>query len=125
MTTTPEDLRIAAEAVCSALYRTEWEFLGESPGGVKTFFQRGEMWDHERVQVVIERKPHDNMVLVNAFWWSKGTRPHRRVHQYWAIGGGKPLEPQVEYVVTRLLELYRDVISHTGKALYGSAVAKS
>ena len=125
MSNAPSPLEQAAEAVCSALWRTDWQFLGESAGGRKTFFERGDVGAHEGVQVVIERRTSDGGLVVNAFWWSRGVQPHKRMRRYWVISTTKPLDAQAEYVVTKLLELYRDVVAQTGLAIYGSPFAKA
>ena len=107
----------AAEAICGALHRYRYDFLGESPDGASTYFRRGNRPKHVRVEVV--RSALAPMVLVNTEFYNLHASPARygRITQQVDVRGSRAdVFAATEKAVLRQLEVFRDVLEGTGVA---------
>lgn len=108
-----------AEAICSALFQTHFEPLGETEGGRVSWFHRGERPKDVRVRV--ERSPFEAEVKVVVEWRNFAAGARLKGEQTLHVPTG-PLTPRsaIEQAssdaVVRVLEVYRDVISESGVA---------
>lgn len=110
----------AAEAICSALHRTDWEHLGDTDAGRTDWFRRGAT--PKVVRVSIERAILYPMVFVTAEW-PNISLPGKVVRGFQRLTvdcGPDANDYQVaiatEQVVVRCLEIFRDVIQGVGVA---------
>lgn len=107
----------AAEAVCGALKRTDWDFMGETNHGASTWFIRGEKPKQTRVEV--QRSLLADYLIVNVEWIVL-SRPVSKGRQTINIDIGKSTHRQVqeatERAVVRCLEIFRDVVQEVGVA---------
>lgn len=107
----------AAEAICGALHRLDFEFLGESPDGASTWFTRGRHPKAVRVEVV--RSHLAPMVMVNTEYHNlSGPAPKygRIVGQVDVRGSRADVFKATEKAVLRCLEIFRDVLEGKGVA---------
>ena len=108
----------AAEAICGALHKTDFLWLGDSQDGASSWFTRGTKPQIVRIEVV--RSELAPMVLVN-IEWPNFNDPHnfkrgRQTCQVDVRGSANEVFLVCERAVTRCLEVYRDVISGEGVA---------
>jgi hypothetical protein len=120
-------LKRTAEAVCSALHRNDWIFLGE-PGGSRgiTWFLRGHEND-QLVRIAVERNWEDDNVTLIVQWRNFALAPRvLRGSQELRIDTSKTsveIERATFAAVHRCLEVFHDVVEQTGVA--GKAYAES
>lgn len=118
------DLQVRGyEALCSALYRMPFaEFLGEKDieDGRTGWFHIGEKPKDMRVSITIPDKRDEIAVIVS--WlnhFSDARQPllgqqSLKVSTYAAVQ--QQIEPAVEAVILRVLEIYQQVLAETGVA---------
>jgi hypothetical protein len=107
----------AAEAVCGALHRLDFQFLGESEDGASTWFHRGQYPKDVRIEVV--RSALAPMVLVNLTWRNLSERPiqiGRKTLQVDVRGAQQAVFEATETAVLRCLQIFRDVVEGEGVA---------
>lgn len=109
------EIREAAEAICGALHRYSFEFLGESSDGASTWFHRGNRPKDVRIEVL--RSALAPMVLVNIEWRNLAEHARGRITAQCDVRGSKAdVFAATEKAVLRCLEIYRDVLDETGVA---------
>lgn len=105
-----------AEAICSGLHRTDFKFLGETNGGLITWFSRGDYPKQLRVRV--ERSTY----AAEATATVEGRNLHapeerRKVSMTFGAdvnGSEQKVFEATETVVLRILETYQDLTQGTG-----------
>lgn len=109
----------AAEAICGALHRLDFRFLGESEQGASTWFTRGE---HPRnIRIEVQRSELAPFVNVNLEWRNysdraAGTMRGSKTLQVDVRGGTADVHGAVEKAVLGCLLAFRDVIDGVGIA---------
>lgn len=106
-----------AEAICGALYRLDFQVLGETDNGASTWFTRGTKPQIMRVEVARSRLAA--YVMVNVEHPNVSGPTFMRVRQAIQINCGGARERLIEATeaaVLRVLELYRDLLAGTGLA---------
>lgn len=109
----------AAEAICGALHRSDFRFIGES--GPSTWFVRGDEWG-KRVRVEVQRSVLAPVVNVKIEWHNLSTPPEvLRFQQVCTVSCSSEfsrakVESATISAVRRCLEVYRDVLGGQGVA---------
>lgn len=119
--------REAAEAVCSGLYQTSFQFLGESEDGRITYFTRGTK--PQIMSVSVSRFGITPHILVNCAWPNLSLRGK-------VIKGTETLQidcgdtendemikHQTGLAVVRCIEIFRDVL--LGEGVAGAAALQN
>lgn len=108
-----------AEAICSALHKNDFEFIGEPAGPrLHTWWRRGEY--PEDVRVVVHREYEDDQVRVSIEWHNASMPPTiRKGSMEVRISCNATMlrahrENAVEACLLRILSIYRDVLDHKG-----------
>jgi hypothetical protein len=111
-------IKEAAEAICGALHRLSYEFIGESDNGASTWFHRGVSPRDVRVEVV--RSGLAPMVMVNTEYRNlhapQELRRGRITQQIDVRGSSVDVFGATEKCVLRCLEIFRDVLEGSGVA---------
>jgi hypothetical protein len=110
----------AAEAICGALYNTEWELMGESDGGASTWFIRGAK--PKQVRVEVQRSRLADYVIVNVEWFNLSL-PGKTIRGKETLQipctpaeSDFSVRQATELAVVRCLEILKDVVAGTGVA---------
>jgi hypothetical protein len=106
-----------AEAICSALHRLSFEFIGETEDKVSTYFRRGTKPKHMRIEVL--RSSLAPMVIVNVDFYnlSSGEPKFGHITQQVDVRGSKTdVMAATEKSVLRCLEIFKDILDGTGVA---------
>jgi hypothetical protein len=115
MNTSTKATQEAAEAICGALHRYQFQFLGESDGGASTWFMRGE--HPKRIRIEVQRSALAPMVIVNVEWRNLFSKLRgRQTLQVDVRGSAGDVFQATEKAVLRCLEIFRDVVSEEGVA---------
>lgn len=114
-------MKVAAEAICGALYETGWEFLGETDDKAETYFTRGSDREH-RVRVSVIRSKLAPYVLVKSEWPNLSV-PGRVIRgqivdqvDCSAYASDEAVREATGLAVVHCLEILRDVIAGSGVA---------
>lgn len=110
----------AAEAVCAALYNTDWAFMGESADRASTWFIRGDK--PRQVRVEVQRGRATEYVTLQIEWFNLSipgyTYHGRELFQIpcdSSVSDTSIKEATTQGVV-RCLEILKDVVQGTGVA---------
>lgn len=114
----PSRMQLAAEAVCGALYDTDWRFMGESEDRASTWFIRGDKPHFVRVEV--QRSHFAEYLNVNLEWPVLTNPPHAGKMQISidcsSVVKMTQIQEATERAVVRCLEVLRDVVTGEGLA---------
>lgn len=109
----------AAEAICSALYNTGFEALGETEGGRVTWFHRG---THPKdVRVRVERSVLADFVYVVVEFRNLSNGARLKGEQKFEVYAGPTADrfgiaDATQKAVIGVLEVFRDVLAESGVA---------
>jgi len=119
-------VQMAAEAICGALYRFEFTYLGDTEGGKITWFTRGDK--PKIIRVRVQRSEIAPVVLVGVDFPNVSIPGEVKVGQITMQVDTRGTEPEVvhacENAVRRILEIFRDVLEGTGVAGREAATPK-
>lgn len=103
----------AAEAVCSALFQTAFELIGESAGGRETWWFRGSANGNVKVAVIrpVERNELMTVIFFAAVHPLMGRSLARKEFTIILDSSNEDLAPAVEKVVQECLLVYRNVLA--------------
>lgn len=109
----------AAEAICSALFRTGFEAIGETEGGRVSWFHRGTKPKDVRVRV--ERSPLADITRVFVEWRNLANGTRLKGEQKFEVYAGptttrEAVVQATQDVVIKVLEIFRDVLAEEGVA---------
>lgn len=107
-----------AEAVCSALWRLDWQVLGNSDGGRSTWLLRGVK--PKQVRIEVARLLNERTVRVVVEWHNHSFAPQlvrgQLVLDIDTRSTDDGVRAQTEAAVLRCLEVFRDVLEEKGLA---------
>lgn len=109
----------AAEAVCAALFQTDWKLMGESPDGASTWWIRGDKPKQVRVEVQRGAVAEYLILLFEWFNLSQGSPIHgRELFQIPCDSSvtDESIKGATTAGVVRALEIFRDVLTGQGVA---------
>lgn len=119
------NVKTAAEAICGALYRVDFEHLGDTDEGRTTWFTRGTK--PKSVRIRVERARLYPMVFVHIEFLNQSVKPARVGNiqmQVDCTGNDHDIEEATTQAVVRCLEVFKDVLEGKGVAGKKAATAQ-